>query len=252
MQDFVSIFLIAAAAGFSSGMFGIGGAVVSTPLLILILGMSDASAHSTPLPAAIPSAIAGSIIYARKKLIRYKIAFWALISALPCGFLGSYAASLVPDKTILVAIKASFLIVLGLRFFIYDFYYAVGKEKSSDSIPKTIVAGALAGFVAGLIAVGGGIVFVAAFRRINKMTMKQSVATSLFCVGLVAVVNSATHWASGLIDVRAALILMCGVPIFALLGAKIATVLKNEILEKSFGAAVIIFGIVFIIFKLFF
>lgn len=49
------------AAGFVSGLLGIGGGVVMVPLLIVLAGLSQHQAHATSLGAAIPIALAGAV-----------------------------------------------------------------------------------------------------------------------------------------------------------------------------------------------
>jgi uncharacterized membrane protein YfcA len=69
-------------AGLSSGLFGIGGALIATPLLRLT-GIEPLLALATPLPAAIPTALSASIAYWRHRLIRWDVAGWLLLTGLP-------------------------------------------------------------------------------------------------------------------------------------------------------------------------
>jgi uncharacterized membrane protein YfcA len=52
-------------AGLLSGAFGVGGGVVTTPAIRMILGYPELVAVGTPLPVIIPTAIAGAIMHAR-------------------------------------------------------------------------------------------------------------------------------------------------------------------------------------------
>jgi uncharacterized membrane protein YfcA len=56
------------ASGTLSGAFGIGGGVITTPAIRLLLGGSAMSAIATPLPVIIPTALAGATGYARRGL----------------------------------------------------------------------------------------------------------------------------------------------------------------------------------------
>jgi uncharacterized membrane protein YfcA len=105
----------------------------------------------------------------------------------------------------------------------------------------------VAGYVAGILAVGGGIVLVTAFVRFFKVKMKEAVASSLVCVFILAIVNSIKQYDLGHIDLEITLILAATVIPFSLLGAKIAVSLRNKTLERAFGVAMIIFAIFFII-----
>lgn len=249
MVDILLIVLIGVFMGFSSGMFGIGGSVVATPLISLIVGLPSLIAIATPLPAAIPSAVSGSIKYYKSKLINFKLAGIALITAIPFGLLGSWASDFV-DPTALIIGKAAFLALLGLKFFISSRLLKEDDSPQKTSILGGLISGALAGFVAGIIAVGGGIVLVTAFARVNNLKMKNAVATSLFCVGVLALINSIMHFNLGHVDVKTTLILAATVVPFSYMGAKLAVSLKNKTLELLFGAAMILFALYFIVVQL--
>ena len=71
--EFAITVLIGLVTGILSGMFGIGGAVVSTPA-IRALGATALEAVGSTLPSILPSSISGSIRYRREKMILGHIA----------------------------------------------------------------------------------------------------------------------------------------------------------------------------------
>ena len=249
MDDIFIIILIGAITGFSSGMFGIGGSVIATPLLSLFLGVPPLIALATPLPAAIPSAASGSILYHKNKMIAYKIALPALAAAIPFAYLASWLTDYI-DGSILLILKAVFLSALGIKFVVCAFFINLKPHEPALNIGKSLVAGAIAGFISGIIAVGGGIILVTAFVRINYLSMKQAVATSLFCIAILAIVNSYKHYDMGHIDLETSGILALTVIPFSLLGAKMTVLMQNKTLEKAFGISLIIFAMFFIYMQL--
>src|ERR1700712_1499283 len=80
------------ATGAMSGLFGVGGAVISTPA-IRALGASAAVSVGTTLPAIIPGAASGTVRYAREHLIDWRLVRWAG----PAGALGAVLGSLASD-----------------------------------------------------------------------------------------------------------------------------------------------------------
>ena len=70
--QFALTLLVGFGAGVLSGMFGIGGAVVSTPA-IRVLGASALEAIGSTLPSILPSSISGSFRYHRERLIRGRV-----------------------------------------------------------------------------------------------------------------------------------------------------------------------------------
>ena len=246
MEEILLTIFTGALTGLSSGMFGIGGSVVATPVLKLLIGMAPIIALATPIPAAIPSAASGSFLYYRNNLINFKLAGSVLITAIPFSWFGSWTTQYV-DGTALIVAKAIFLVFLGLKFFISSWLFRTKEEEQRISITGSLISGAIAGYVAGILAVGGGIVLVTAFRKVNRIKMKEAVATSLACVFILAIVSSIKHYDLGHIDLNITLILAATVIPFSMLGAKIAVSLRNKTLERAFGAAMIIFAIFFII-----
>ena len=238
--------LTAGFAGFSSGMFGIAGSVVASPILSLALNYSPMIALATPLPSAIPSAVSGSYLYNKQKLIHYKLSAYALIGAIPFSFAGSFATAYIEGNSLMIA-KAAFLILLGINFLLTGKLLKKSDGQSKESITASIMAGSLAGFVAGILAVGGGIVLVTAFVRINKLSIKEAIATSLLCVGVLSIINSAVHYHLNHIAFYPALIIFLSVAPFSYLGAKLAVKLKNSTMERLFGTMLIVFAIYFII-----
>ena len=63
---------IGVAAGILSGLFGVGGGVVTTPAIQELLGGAPYIAVGTPLPVAIPSAVVGGYTYARAREVSWR------------------------------------------------------------------------------------------------------------------------------------------------------------------------------------
>ncbi len=82
--------------------------------------------------------------------------------------------------------------------------------------------GAGAGLLSGLLGLGGGMVLVPAFHQLLGIRMKATVATSLACVGILAVPSAVTHAFLGDIDWRLAFLLAVGVVPGARLGATLS------------------------------
>jgi uncharacterized membrane protein YfcA len=248
MIEIILIGITGAITGLSSGMFGIGGSAVATPLLILFVDMPYLIALATPLPAAIPSAISGSFMYHSKKLINYKLAYRILLFSIPSNFIGTNLTVFF-DADFLINLKAFLLLLLGLKLILAPFILKSGKNEPNSSFKIAAITGTLAGLISGFIAIGGGIVMVTMFLRVHNLKIKSAIATSLFCVGFLALIGSIGHFYLGNIDVKSTIILAISVIPFAFLGAKLSTFLNDKVLEKTFGIFVMIFAIYFMFFK---
>jgi uncharacterized protein len=245
---------IGAIIGFSSGLFGIGGALIATPLLKLLLDMPPMLALATPLPAALPSAIAGSVAYYKGGLIDFAIVRRVLLTALPANILGTWLTVWVSGEWMMIA-TGGFMMLVGATFFVRGWLL---KEADSPDAALTLardrrgkmlvlVTGAVAGFLAGFLAIGGGLVMVPAFVRILKMRFKQASATSLFCVAVLSVPASIGHFWLGHIDWRVALGLTVAAVPMAYLGARAAIRLRNQALERIYGTFMVAFAVYFLV-----
>lgn len=248
MTTVITVF-IGLLIGLSSGMFGIGGALLATPLLKVGLGLPALLALATPLPAAIPAAISGTVGYARAKLVRYDIAWRVLIFAMPLNIAGAYLTKFTPGSILMIA--TGVVLVYSAWTFLRK-----GLSKSNENAeeireelpgPLLYASGALAGFMSGFLAIGGGIVMVPAFVKVLRMPVKQAVATSLLCVAALAIPGVIVHTNLGHIDWNVSLILCAAVIPMSYLGARLATSLKSATLERIYGIVMLVFAIYFIV-----
>lgn len=242
---------IGAFSGITAGMFGVGGALTATPLLRLFVGLSEVLAVATPLPAAIPAAISGSIAYYRKRMIRFDVAIPALIGAVPFSFLGAYLTNKISGPALMVLTGG--MVAYSAWLFVergWKLRSAAVEAEDGEELhvpPALYLCGALAGFISGFLAIGGGMVLVPSFVKLLRMRTKPAVATSLFCVAVLAVPGTITHALQGNIDWPVALLLTVGVVPTAYIGARLASALKSATLEKTYGVVMLLFSIFFII-----
>lgn len=245
MEYLLAQILIGIGIGLSSGLFGIGGALVATPMLKLFAGLPALLALASPLPAAIPSAVSGSVAYYRNNLINFRVAGYTLLTALPVNVAASYLSDFVKPEWLMIA-TAIVMVYVALTFLIRGWLLREEQErpvKESRIIPLLI--GAMTGVFSGLLAVGGGIVMVPAFVRWLHLRLKSALATSLVCVAALSLPGTIVHGFLGHIDWHVALVLaLTSVP-FSYLGAKLAVKLRNQTLERIYGVFMLVFAIYF-------
>ena len=209
--------------GVLSAAFGVGGAVISTPA-IRALGAPAALAVGTTLPSILPSAVTGTLRYAREGLIEWRVVRWTA----PVGVAGAVGGSLLSK---VVPGEGHWLMVLTAALLGFTAYRMARQDDEAPHIevlprndgPAVLVGvGALAGVLSGLLGVGGGIVMVPGFTEVARIPLKTAIATSLACVGIFAIPGTVTHAALGDIDWRFAGWLAVGVVPGARLGAHLA------------------------------
>jgi uncharacterized protein len=220
--------------GTLSGMFGVGGAVISNPG-VRALGASPLEAVGSTLPSIIPSSITGSIRYARAGLILSRVVVGTGVAGAFAAVAGALAAEQVPgDGHVLMLTVALLMGVTALR---------MGRSPSAaersgvehlepalvdHSWWRPITIGVIAGAMSGLLGIGGGILMVPLFTVWLRLDVKQAVGTSLACVGLLAVPGTLTHSLLGHVRWSFAIPLAIGAIPGAWIGARITIGAKER------------------------
>ncbi|MGI8663372.1 MAG: sulfite exporter TauE/SafE family protein [Acidimicrobiales bacterium] len=220
-------------SGILSGMFGVGGAVLTTPG-VRLLGATPIEAVGSTIPAILPGSLSGALRYARKGMVDWHV-------ATTCGLIGSAMA--VAGGALSDHVNAHYLMLLTAALLLWTGVKDIGAvraparvvvpavdddalileadEGRSGDVPLARVGaiGAAAGLLAGLLGVGGGILMVPAFSRILHLSPKRAVATSLVAVAIFSVPAMITHALLGHINWGFALCLLAGVVPGAQIGA---------------------------------
>lgn len=239
-----------AAAGFFSGLLGIGGGLVVVPLLTLIFSMQgDMSpnlamhvALGTSLSSILFTAVSSSRAHARRKSV-----LWNYVRGMaPAITLGTLAGSFL----------AAGMSGAGLRIFFVCFLFAVATQMLMDFYPRArhtppgmaglSIAGLVIGGVSSLVGLGGGSLSVP-FLRWCGVEIHKAVGTSCALSWPIAIAGSIGYirtgwnqpglpeWSLGYISATATLGIACTSIFFAPLGAKLAHALPVSTLRKIFA-----------------
>jgi len=107
--------------------------------------------------------------------------------------------------------------------------------------------GAAAGLLSGLLGIGGGVLMVPGFNQVLGLRLKETIATSLVCVGIFAVPGMITHAFLGDIDWRFALLLCVGVIPGARIGAALAIRAERQQLRLVVASFLGIVALIYLI-----
>jgi uncharacterized membrane protein YfcA len=244
--EFAITVLIGVATGILSGMFGIGGAVVSTPA-IRALGATALEAVGSTLPSILPSSISGSIRYRRERMILGHIALLTCIFGVPASVIGSRLSGTVPGNGHALMIATALLVAYTGYRTAFPTVRTLDRagEPLKDEWWRLAVIGAAAGALSGLLGVGGGILMVPAFSAWVGVPLKETIATSLACVGVFAIPGTLTHWYLGHIDWAFAIALAIGVIPGAQIGAHLTINAEDRVLRYSVGSALGIIALIY-------
>jgi len=233
-------FLIAAAIGLT----GVGGGVITAPVLILYLGLPAPVAVGTALAfvAAVKSLAVPVYIY------RKQVAWRVLANMLAGGVPGALAGSLLLRRAsaeglsdiILAAVGSA--VVVSASLSLAQLALGKGRPASSDR-PKLLgVLSAGIGAEVGFSSAGAGALGTVALFKLTQLPPLTVVGTDLAFGFVVSVVGGGFHVAAGTFDAAVLLRLVTGGLAGVMIGAQLASVLPIRLLRAAILSWLIALG----------
>jgi len=113
-----------------------------------------------------------------------------------------------------------------------------------------LVLGLVAGAFSGLIGIGGGVIIVPALIFLFGLSQHQAQGTTLaLLVPPIGFLAARQYYLQGYVNVKIAAFVCIGFFLGGMIGAKFATGMSNALLEKIFGAAMILIGLKMLLVK---
>lgn len=245
----ITSLLIGLAAGFLGGQFGVGGGLITTPAIRLLLQQNALIAVGTPLPIIIPTAIAGFYNYQKNKFVDYKSGLIIGIAGAIFSILGARLTVLVGGRIILL-VTALLIAIVSLRFLMPGKRLPSARNKMASKndnpglLPLTssylILTGIVAGLMSGFLGLGGGIIIIPALTIIFGKNIKEAFGTSLLAIIFIAIPGSIAHYLLGNINLIIALLITFGVIPGAYLGSKFTISMPERKVNIFFGIFLLI------------
>ncbi|MEM7731799.1 MAG: sulfite exporter TauE/SafE family protein [Pseudomonadota bacterium] len=256
--------------GVLSGMFGVGGGFLMTPLLFFI-GIPPAVAVATEANQIVASSFSGVLAHVRRKTVDFRMGTVLLVGGLIGAALGvvvfNYLKSLGQVDLLVRLCYVVFLGIIGGLMFI-ESLRAIRKSRAGGPPPKRkkhnwihklpfkmrfrtsglyisvippVLVGILVGILAAIMGVGGGFIMVPAMIYLLGMPTKVVVGTSLFQIIFVTAFTTLLHATTNFtVDVVLAVLLLVGGVIGAQIGTALGTKLKAEQLRILLAIMVLV------------
>ncbi len=231
-------------AGVMSGLFGIGGGTVMTPAVQVLLGAPPIVALATPLPAIFPTAITGAWTYRQGGQVDGRAAAWMVGP----GIVGAVVGAALTDviDTHLLLIVTALLLAREAVGILRGAARREPQDAPSPGTPAQLAGiGLAAGFVSGLLGVGGGIIIVPLLLGILKMPLRRALGTSLLAIVALVVPGTIVHAALGHIDPAIFVGLTVGAVPGARIGARLALGARERTLRLLVGCFLLVVALLY-------
>ena len=244
--------------GMLSGMFGVGGGFLMTPLLFFI-GIPPAVAVATEANQIVASSFSGVLAHLKRKTVDLRMGTVLLIGGLVGAALGiqlfNFLKSLGQVDLLVKLCYVVFLGIIGGLMFVESLNAIRRSNKPGAklirkkhnwvhnlpfkmkfrtsglyiSVIPPLVVGVLVGVLAAIMGVGGGFIMVPAMIYLLGMPTNVVIGTSLFQIIFVTAFTTLLHATTNFtVDMPLAVLLLVGGVVGAQFGAQIGTKLKAE------------------------
>ncbi len=251
--------------GFLSGMFGVGGGFLMTPMLMMI-GIPPAVAVATEANQIVASSVSGALAQYRRGNVDVKMGLILLVGGIVGSVVGVQIVKILREiGQVDLVIKLTYVTMLSIigTMMLIESVNALRKAKAAKESGKSaapakkpgshswvhglpfrmrfprsklyisvippILVGVAVGLLAALMGVGGGFIMVPAMIYLLRMPTGVVIGTSLFQIGFVTILTTILNSVQNqTVDVMLALILMSSAVIGAQIGAKVGGKLPGE------------------------
>ncbi|ACX51678.1 protein of unknown function DUF81 [Ammonifex degensii KC4] len=264
---FLAVLGLGGVVGFLSGLFGVGGGFLLTPVLLMV-GVPPAVATASDTNQIVAASVSGTVAHARNGNVDFKLGSIILVGGLLGGTIGT---DLVRHLRTLghfdFVVKIAYVVML-LGVGIFMFQESLRALRRKEQAPETphppkwvqalpwrlyfpvsgiecsalalLLLGFLIGMLAAIMGVGGGFIMLPVMIYLLGIPTLKAVGTSIFTVVFTAInVTLAQATVNGTVDVVLAVLLLLGSSIGAQLGAKVSRRLAGEQLRIAFSIIVL-------------
>jgi uncharacterized membrane protein YfcA len=267
------IFFLGILVGLLSGIFGVGGGFLMTPLLIMI-GIPPTVAAASDSNQIVGASTSGTLAHYRLGNVDFKMGLLLLIGGVAGGTVGVQIIKILRELgNADFLINITYVLMLGFvgSYMFLESLQAIRKKKAAQEPPVAkesryarlagrlpwqtdfetsgvrlsvlmpLVLGVFVGILAAIMGVGGGFIMVPVMVYLLRMPMHVVVGTSLFqilftCVNVTIMQAHSNHT----VDFVLALILLLGSTLGAQFGAKISKRLGGEQLKILLASIVLL------------
>jgi len=261
--------------GMLSGLFGVGGGFLMTPLLIM-MGIPPTVAAASDANQIVGASTSGSLVHYRQGNIDIKMGMILLLGGATGGVLGTFIIKYLREMgNADFVISISYVILLGV-IGVFMFFESLARLKNNNNVPKQlkdnrflkslplqtefpssgirvsllfpISLGFFVGIMAAIMGIGGGFLMVPVMTYGLRMPMKMVVGTSLFQILFTSIIITVMQASvNHTVDVFLAIAILIGSTIGVQVGARLGQHLSGQQLKIILAIIVLLVAVKMIV-----
>ena len=243
--EIIICFLAGMGAGLGTGFAGMSAAAVISPMLITFLDMPAYEAVGIALASDVLASAVSAYTYGKNKNLDIRNGFVMMIAVLAFTFVGSFAASKVPNST-MGSFSTVMTLLLGIKFIVKP--VMTTKEKMTETSPRqrfvqSVICGSVVGFICGFVGAGGGMMMLLLLTSVLGYELKTAVGTSVFIMTFTALTGAGSHFMIGGMPLLLPLVLcIVSTLLWARIAARFANKASAATLNRATGVVLTILG----------
>ena len=232
-----------ALVGFSLGLIGGGGSILAVPLMVYVVGVSDAHvAIGTSAIAVAVNAALNLSNHARGGTVRWSCALPFAAAGIAGALVGSIFGKLLDGRKLLALFAILMLLIAVLMLKTRSRPGLANVRISRDNMPAILGLGLSTGTLSGFFGIGGGFLIVPALMLATGMPIINAVSSSLVAVTAFGLSTAASYAWSGLVSWQLAGLFIAGGIAGGLFGTHLARSLATQrgVLNIVFASVIIV------------
>ena len=235
------LLLVGIAAGFLSGLFGVGGGILVVPGLIVATKMDQRLAHGTSLAAVLPISFASLLTYWAHDHVDWSVGLFLALGSIFGAIIGAKLLA-IASKRVLSTVFIFVLIVSGVKLLFAT--HGDGRGPLSLIVVIVLIAiGFATGALAGMLGVGGGMIMVPAMIVLFGIPSAVAKGTSLAVIIPTAISGTLRNRKNSNADLVAAAIVGATGIISAVAGGWVSARMSDSLSNTLFAVFLLLIAV---------
>ena len=269
VQTMLIMMAVGLFAGIAGAILGLGGGIIITPVLTLMMGLDIKYAIGASIIAVIATSSGSTIAYLRDEVLNLRVAMFLEIATTIGGILGALLTGVLNPKYLYLLFGALLVFSgwnmwrklrrgqevmtnvkpdrIATKLKLNGSYFDKSEFKRVDyqveDVPQGFLVMLGAGLASGMLGIGSGAFKVTAMDTFMKMPLKPSSATSNLMMGVTAAASATVYFFNGSILPNIAVPLALGILVGAVIGSRVMQVLPARVIAMIFIPGILFIGL---------